>query len=364
MRERAPGPSIRLRLAVSYAGFLLVAWGALLLVMAFVLRFLPDENLMLANSGGGFVPNRSDLVRAAAPVAAWGTLVLAVVGVAGGWWLAGWMLRPLDAIGAAAQAATRGELSHRIDLDGPDDELRRLADAFDEMLARLEAQFDEQRRFSGNASHELQTPHSVMRTIIEVARADPAGRDTDLVLARLQEVNDRSIATTAALLRLAAADHGGLALARCDLAGVVREGVRVLDTADVAVSLDLDHAPLDGDRVLLTQLVENLLHNAVRHNLPAGGTASIRVRGGATASLVVENTGEVVPADRVGTLLEPFVRGGGRVADAHGRPSGSGLGLSLVRSVARTHGGDVSVRAREGGGLVVAVELPGLSPGA
>ncbi|WP_447644506.1 HAMP domain-containing protein [Nocardioides zeae] len=147
---------MRLKLTLSYVAFLMAAWAAFVVVLEFVLHYVPDTSLVTTD--GGFAPRRSDLSTAAYPVVAVATGVLLVVGLVGGWLLAGRMLRPLSAVTAAASAAAGGSLSHRVALPGPDDELRRLADVFDDMLARIERSFDEQRRFAGNASHELRTP--------------------------------------------------------------------------------------------------------------------------------------------------------------------------------------------------------------
>src|SRR5690606_396062 len=229
---RRPGVSVRLRLTLSYAGFLVVAGTVLLaIVWVFLLRYVPPE---APRTFGGFVPGRDDLLRAFAPNAAWGFVFLPVFrlvgggvvaglapgraallrafapraawgfvcllvfGLVGGWVLAGRMLAPLDRITRATRKAASGSLPPRVELEGPLDEFRELADAFDDMLARLEAQVDEQRRFAANASHELRTPLAITRTLLEVARNDP-GHDRDALIARLLEVNARSIELTEAL---------------------------------------------------------------------------------------------------------------------------------------------------------------------
>ncbi|MBO0611311.1 HAMP domain-containing histidine kinase [Myceligenerans salitolerans] len=373
--------SVRLKLTLSYAGFLVVAGAALFAGLLAVLRFVPDENLYVYD--GGFAPNRSDLLEVAVPTSGAALVFLAIVGLAGGWALSGRMLAPLDRISRAAALAADGSLTHRVALEGPDDELRRLADTFDVMLERLQHAFDEQRRFTANASHELRTPHTVTRSLLEVAMADREGRDVDRLLSRLHETNERSIVLVESLLQLARLDHDELPTEPTDLSDVVREAVTMRETTPTAapeaapaaarggaeaagpepeLATALDPAPLQGNHVLLVQLVANLLGNAARHNLPAGGRIEVRTGLDASArpTLVVENTGTVLDPALVATLTEPFVRGSARTR-GQGRPAGSGLGLAIVGSIARAHAAHLVLRPRPGGGLVVDVtfERPG-----
>ena len=194
--------SARLKLTLSYAGFLMIA-GALLLaaVWVFLLRYVPDGSI---TAPGPFMPNRSDLLRAFAPAAAAVMGFLLVFGLVGGWLLAGRMLAPLRRITLVARQTTEGALSHRIRLAGPDDEFRELADAFDAMLDRVESHVAEQRRFAANASHELRTPLATTQALLEVARSDPAS-NTPRLLERLRSVNARAIDITEALLLLSRA---------------------------------------------------------------------------------------------------------------------------------------------------------------
>ncbi|RPF19906.1 sensor histidine kinase [Myceligenerans xiligouense] len=371
--RRSPGPSVRLKLTLSYAGFLVVAGAALFAGLLAVLRFVPDENLYVYD--GGFAPNRSDLLEVAVPTSGAALVFLAIVGLAGGWVLSGRMLAPLDRISQAAALAADGSLTHRVALEGPDDELRRLADTFDVMLGRLQHAFDEQRRFTANASHELRTPHTVTKSLLEVALADREGRDVDRLLTRLHETNERSIVLVESLLQLARLDHDELPTDPTDLSDVVREAVTVRETLATAAAeaapgaspggaegaapelvTALDPAPVQGDHVLLVQLVANLLGNAARHNLPAGGRIEARTGHDAAGrpTLVVENTGAVLDPALVATLTEPFVRGSARTR-GRSRPVGSGLGLAVVSSIARAHAANLTLRPRPGGGLVVAV---------
>lgn len=359
---RRPGPSVRLKLTLSYAGFLVVA-GALLLavVWVFLLRYVPESVIVDVGSSrpGRFVPNRSDLERAFVPRAAWALVFILVFGLVGGWLLAGRMLAPLDRLTAATRRAAAGSLSHRVGLPGRQDEFRELGDAFDDMLARIEAQVAEQRRFAANASHELRTPLATTQAMLEVARKDPE-RDTAEVLDRLYAVNARAIELTEALLVLGRADRGGFDVERVDLSLLAEEAAETLlplaDARSVRVDIGGDAAPAVGSHPLLLQLATNLVHNAIVHNLPGGGTVQVRtgVRGDDVV-LTVENTGEPIDPHLLPTLVEPFQRGGGRTHEGH---AGVGLGLAIVRSIAAAHHGTVALAAGPGGGLRVTVRLP------
>jgi len=355
---RRPGLSIRWKLTLSYAGFVTLAGATLIVILLLVLRYLPDDNLQVAGDES-FAPGRGDLLDVAVPLFGYGIAFLVLVGLAGGWLVAGRMLAPLTAISDAAGRAAEGSLTHRIDLPGPRDELRELADTFDVMLERLERSFEEQQRFTSNASHELRTPLAVTRTMIQVARADPDSVDVARLLGRLEETNTRSIRTVEAVLQLARLDREGVDRHRFDLRDVVRD---VLDdpaaaTATHVVVEHLQPAHLVASRPLVERLVSNLVRNAAEHQPGPGGTiwASTTVDDGA-ASLTVENTGDVVDPDVLDSLTEPFVRGRGRTRSAHA-PSGSGLGLAIVASIARAHGAALTLAAREGGGLVVRVRF-------
>ncbi|THV10528.1 HAMP domain-containing histidine kinase [Nocardioides caeni] len=384
-RER--GPSVRLRLALSYAGFVLVAGAGLLAVVwVFLLRYVPADAVTVSDTavpeGPGFpdrplfIPGRSDLWEAFAPKAALMLGFLLVVGLVGGWLLAGRMLAPLDRITRATRLASAGSLSHRVDLPGRGAEFRELADAFDTMLARLEAHVAEQQRFAANASHELRTPLAITQTLLEVAQREP-DRDVDELMDRLQSVNGRAIALVEALLLLSRAE-ARIDDQPVDLSLAAEEAVETLlplaERRGITIESTTDAAVTPGSPALVAQLVTNLVHNAIVHNLPAGGR--LRISTGistgiptgistgistgvafdyAAAVLTVENTGECLDPALVATLVEPFQRGNERAQTEH---AGVGLGLAIVDRIVLAHGGTLSVVAREGGGLTTTVRLP------
>lgn len=355
---RRPGMSVRLKLTLSYAGFLLVA-GALLLavVWVFLLRYVPDGNL---TGPGPVVPNRGDLERAFVPRAAWALAALLVFGLVGGWILAGRMLAPLRRITDATRRAAAGSLSHRIALEGREDEFRELADSFDAMLAQLEAHVAEQRRFAANASHELRTPLAITQTLLDVARKDP-DRDADELIARLREVNTRAIDLTEALLVLSRAEQRSFVREPVDLSLVAEDAAETLlplaEARRVTISTAGDMVSTLGSPTLLRQLATNLVHNAIVHNLPAGGRVDVvTTRDGDVVQLTVENTGEPLSPVLVGTLAEPFQRGTDRArSDQH---AGVGLGLAIAKSIAEAHDGRLTLAGRPDGGLRVTVRLP------
>ncbi|MFC8951834.1 sensor histidine kinase [Streptomyces sp. NPDC057101] len=356
--RRRPGLSARMKLTLSYAGFLAVA-GALLLavVWGFLLRYVPDNSQGLL----GVSPNRYLLVRTFFPAAAVAMGFLLVFGLLGGWVLAGRMLAPLTRITAAARTAGNGSLSHRIRMEGRQDEFRELSDAFDSMLDRLESHVAEQRRFAANASHELRTPLAISRALLDVARRDPP-RDPEELFARLQTVNTRAVDLTEALLLLSRSDRGTFTHESVDLSLVAEEAAETLlplaEERGITLDVTGGAARTSGSAELLLRMVTNLVQNAVVHNLPAGGAVTVHTETRGGASVVrVENTGHPLPPDLVPTLTEPFRRGTDRVrTDEH---AGVGLGLAIVHSVVRAHEGTLGLAARPAGGLVVTVRLPG-----
>jgi two-component system sensor histidine kinase VanS len=364
--DRAPGLSVRLKLTLSYAGFLMLA-GALLLavVWVFLLRYVPDR-VVLAGPGRGpgpFIPDRSDLLDAFAPKAAIALAFLLVFGLVGGWILAGRMLTPLARITDATRMAASGSLSHRIRLHGRRDEFRELADAFDAMLARLEAQVAEQQRFAANASHELRTPLAVTQTLLDVARKDP-DRDNGELVDRLHAVNTRAIDLTEALLLLSRADQRSFVREHVDLSLIAEEATETLlplaEKRGATIETSGDAAPTMGSPALLLQMTTNLVHNAIVHNLPDQGTVwvttSVHPK---SVVLTVENTGEKLTPQLVSTLVEPFQRGSKRIRTDH---AGVGLGLAIVKSIAKAHDGTLTLTPRAAGGLGVTVQLPAAPP--
>jgi two-component system, OmpR family, sensor histidine kinase VanS len=355
--KRAPGLSVRLKLTLSYVAFLMVA-GALLLavVYVFLLRYVPTNS---SSFEGPAFPDRYDLLRAFVPPAAWALGFLLVFGLVGGWLLAGAMLAPLSRIAHATRRATSGSLSHRIDLEGRNDEFRELADSFDTMLARLEQHDAEQQRFAANASHELRTPLAITQTLLDVARTDP-DRDTADLVERLRIVNARAIDLTEALLLLSRADQRAFVREPVDLSLIVEEASETLlplaERHGVTIHTSGDVAPTSGSHALLLQLTTNLLHNAIVHNLPESGTVWVDTIDRSDAvTLTVANTGEQLTSGLVSALTEPFQRGAERLRGNH---AGAGLGLAIVASITRAHEGILTLTPRAEGGLQVSIQLP------
>ncbi|WP_051760869.1 sensor histidine kinase [Herbidospora cretacea] len=358
-------------MALLFGGTMLVIGAALLGCVFLVVRStmgpLPQEMTTLVFSSDGGGPSLSGLYELAVKrayleqtqdrVRDFGGLVVLVatlVAAAAGWWAAGWALRPARRVTAAARrVALSHDLTERVGYDGPDDEIRQLADIFDGVLGRLARAHEGQRRFIANASHELRTPLTVNRTLVDVA-VGRAGASEEVV--RLGEsllvVNERHERLIDGLLALAQGEQAVTDTSAFDLADVVEHvvdlGAAEALEREVTVGHDVAEALTEGDPVLVERLVQNLFENAVRHNAP-GGRAWLTTRADATGvELTVENTGPVVPAYDVETLFQPFRRRSER---------GTGLGLSIVRAIATAHGGTVAARPREGGGLVVTVRL-------
>ena len=289
-------------------------------------------------------------------------LGLAIIAFAFGYAMAGRVLSPLGRILRTARAVAGSDLSRRIELDGPDDEIKELADTFDDMLERLERAFTAQQRFVGNASHELRTPLAINRTLLEVHLSDPgAPVELQQLGKTLLATNERSEQLVEGLLLLARSDNQIVERKPVDLAEVAEQAVDQsygeAAAKGVAIRGEQKSAVVQGNGVLLERIALNLVQNAVRYNVPEGGWVEVTtaVEHG-QAVLTVSNTGPVVPAYEVDNLFEPFKRLRG--ADRTGSDKGVGLGLSIVRSVARAHGGHITAQPREGGGLVMRVTLP------
>lgn len=288
-------------------------------------------------------------------------LGLAIIAFAFGYAMAGRVLSPLGRILRTARAVAGSDLSRRIELDGPDDEIKELADTFDDMLERLQRAFTAQQRFVGNASHELRTPLAINRTLLEVHLSDPnAPAELHQLGKTLLATNERSEQLVEGLLLLARSDNQIVERKPVDLAEVAEQAVdQVRSEAEakgVVIRGEQKPAVVQGNGVLLERIALNLVQNAVRYNVPEDGWVEVttEVRHG-QAVLVVSNTGPVVPAYEIDNLFEPFRR---LRTERTGSDKGVGLGLSIVRSVARAHGGHISAQPREGGGLVMRVALP------
>ncbi len=355
--DRAPGLSARLKLTLSYAGFLMVA-GALLLAAAWVyLTHGRHVGLILLPS------YQHAVLREFAPTVAVALAALLVFGLVGGWLIAGRMLAPLDRITSATRIAANGSLSHRIRLPGRRDEFRELADAFDTMLARLEAHVSEQQRFAANASHELRTPLAITQTLLDVARNDPGRADGELI-DRLRAVNTRAIDLTEALLLLSRADRRSFTAEAVDLSLVTEAATETLlslaEQRSVTIETAGDMTSTVGSPALLLQLTTNLVHNAIVHNLPNQGyvwvTTTARHDG---VVLTIENTGGKLTPQLVSTLDEPFQRGSERIRSDH---AGVGLGLAIAKSITQAHDGTLTLTPRVAGGLCVTVQLPAAPP--
>jgi signal transduction histidine kinase len=297
--------------------------------------------------------------------------IMALASIGLGWVMAGRALRPVRTMGSRARGISERNLHERLDLEGPDDELKELADTFDGLLSRLEGAFESQRRFVANASHELRTPITLERALVEVALADPnptidSMRDTCRRVLAASEHQERLIE---ALLTLARSQRGLEKRGPVDLREVTAEVVRAVPTDGLRVDTQLDDACTTGDEAMLERLVANLIENAVRYNQPDGWVSARTGLRDGRPTLEVENAGPVVDADQVESLFKPFVRSGenGRSAGrVHGsKPEanhGLGLGLSIVQAIAEAHDAELTTVARPQGGLRVAVVFPPVGP--
>ncbi|MEU1665739.1 HAMP domain-containing sensor histidine kinase [Streptomyces sparsogenes] len=337
-------------------------------------QVITEDGKVLGNEAAQkWMKDERDRLNAAATTSliAQGGLALLVVGGAAagfGWLAAGRVLAPLHRVTdtarriASAPAAERG-LHERIALRGPDDEVKDLADTFDTMVERLDRSFDGQRRFVANASHELRTPLTLGRALVEVAmHRKAASEDVRQLGENLLEINARHERLINGLLLLASSENEITERLPVDLSDIVDHVVgqtaREAEAAGITVTQQTAPAPTTGDALLLERLVHNLVENGIRHNTPDGGgwvRAVCRARDDGLVEVEVDNTGPAVPRYELPALFEPFRRlGTDRLVTA----KGAGLGLSIVRSIARAHGGKVTARPREGGGLTVTVTLP------
>jgi two-component system sensor histidine kinase VanS len=386
-RRWRPRWTIRARLTATYTA-LVAAIGAVMLAVVYVfMRYVPNYQItavprqpVAATQAGGCITvtssvegelarpatlavrSATDFLQLFLTVSLSSLLVLVVVGAVVGWVVAGRVLRPLGSINRAAQLAGTGSFDHRVAFDGPADEVRELADTFDEMLEKLDNSFQAHRRFAANASHELRTPLAAVHTMLQVALAD-ADLDREAlrdVAGRVYETNRRNIETVDSLLDLADIGQGTKRLAPVRLDQVagdaVQEARAEAEARRVTIDLSLEPVTVLGDQVQLRQAMLNLVRNAVRHNVDGGHlTVATVTDGSGDAVARVTNTGRVVPEELLESLTEPFVRGVGRVS----APRGHGLGLTIAKSVATSHHGTLRLSGNPGGGLTVTVALPG-----
>ncbi|GAA2414249.1 HAMP domain-containing sensor histidine kinase [Nonomuraea africana] len=376
MRDRV---SIRWRLTLTYGALFFMAGAVLLAAMYLIVRSVLDSLSFTLRLPSGSPPWLGDWLEQQSELLAnnntnavleylvrQSVMVLIGVGILAlilGYFVADRALRPVAQMTATAKKLSESNLAHqRIDLKGPQDELKELADTFDAMLTRLNVAFDTQRRFVANASHELRTPLTINRTVLEIALSDPeASADLKALGRTLLEVNARNEKLIEGLLLLARSERELAVRKPVDVREVARTAVEQLApfAADngVTVTTELSEAPTVGDPVLLERSISNLVENAVKYNVQENGKVWIRT-GMVDGALVVQvaNTGQHVPAYEVNSLFEPFRR---LHADRVDSAKGSGLGLSIVRAVVQAHGGNVAAVPRDGGGLVVTIRLPG-----
>ncbi|WHM36045.1 HAMP domain-containing sensor histidine kinase [Streptomyces sp. BPTC-684] len=383
-------PTIRIRLTLLYGGMFMIA-GILLLSIIYLLaasalrtgndlpfKLLPGNQITVNGTCPGlsgqmpadvansalracFAQQRQHALDNLLTRSLMALVGLSVIAFAFGYAMAGRVLSPLGRITRTARRVAGTDLTRRIELDGPDDELKELADTFDDMLDRLERAFTAQQRFVANASHELRTPLAINRTLLEVHLSDP-GAPTELhqLGKTLLATNERSEQLVEGLLLLARSENEIVDRKPVDLAEVAS---RAIDQArgeaqakGVEIRGERALAVVQGNGVLLERIALNLVQNAVRYNVPQDGWVSVttELKDG-HAVLVVSNTGPVVPAYEIDNLFEPFRR---LRTERTGSDKGVGLGLSIARSVARAHGGRIIAEPREGGGLVMRVTLP------
>ena len=283
--------------------------------------------------------------------------VAVVIGLAAilGWVLSGRALRPVHRITAAARAASEQNLSARVALGGPHDELRELAETFDAMLARLEAAFEGQKRFIANASHELRTPLAVMRATVDVVAGNPDSTPADLtgMAADIRTAVDHAEHLISALLILARNERGLSVREEVDLATVAEDVLDSADLGDRQVHASLQPATVSGDPVLAERLVANLIENAVQYNIATGDIWISTLTTAGNSRITVANTGPVISPADTDRILQPFQRLNDRASH-----DGYGLGLAIVASIATMHGGSLAVQPRDEGGLSVTVTIP------
>jgi signal transduction histidine kinase len=378
-----PRRTARLRLTVLYGGAVFLACGGTVLAVTYLFygqlgRATSPVIHQFLSKGGKVIP-----IAAAQPAEATfrltglgqlsldrpqlliasglALLAVAVAAAAIGWLIAGQVLRPLSTITAAARRISASSLHERLALNGPDDELKELADTLDSLFARLETSFDAQRRFAANASHELRTPLTRERTLLQVTLADPAATSGtwQAVSRELLASNAEQDRLIEALLTLASSEAGPAEREPADLAAITSAALAAARPAisrlGLHVQTDIQPGALYGDPLLVQQLAANLIDNAVRHNVPGGDIQVTTGTSHASVVLSVTSSGQVIPAADVDRLFQPFQRLGPRPAR---RDGGHGLGLSIVRAIATAHAATITARPRAGGGLAIDVTFP------
>ncbi|KZX21463.1 sensor histidine kinase [Rathayibacter tanaceti] len=392
--------TVRMRWTLTYTALFTIAGSVMLVLIYVFMRYVPTYAISATNAGGTSAPLSTPMPADALPstsshrvsggltsadgaaalvvsdqndilttLLVWSVIVLVLLAGASawvGWIMSGRLLRPLHTINEAALRAATGSFDHRVALSGPRDEITDLSDTFDHMLERLDRSFRAHQRFAANASHELRTPLATTQAMLDVAaRREHLDDDsTRALLARLRETNSRSILTVEAILDLADLDHSGLSTEQVSLTRIVAQSVDALRPVAAAravdCTVDLDEVTVRGDPAMLTQLCENLLQNAVRHNEDGGSLRVTVTRPGGPvgggALLCVENSGARVRQEDVERLTEPFYRASGRVSA--GAERSRGLGLAIVESIADAHGAALRLTARAEGGLVATVTFP------
>ena len=386
-RLRLPRRTARLRLTVLYGAAVFLACAATVLAITYLVYGLlghkANPPVASVHTPNGVKVPKALILQAEAEVKVAGlgqiafdrqqllvasAIALAVIAVAAaaiGWLIAGRVLRPLRTITAAARRISASSLNERLAWQGPDDELKELGDTLDNLFARLEASFGAQRRFAASASHELRTPLTRERTLLQVTLADPAA-----TAATWQAVSRDLLASNAeqerlieAMLTLASSEAGPSEPKSLDLAAITSDALATarpaINRLGLNVHADIQPAILDGDPLLVHQVAANLIHNAVRHNIPGGDIQVATRTTHGHAILSVTNSGQVIPAAEVDRLFQPFQRLGPRPAR---RDGGHGLGLSIVRAIATAHAAAITARPRPGGGLAIDVTFPPSPP--
>jgi signal transduction histidine kinase len=363
---RLPRRTLRTQLTLLYAVPFFISGAALLSV-----PILQTRKTIPVDSMGGPVGSRPDVSPGAPPgtnldhllsASAIGLAVMVLISLVLGWLIAGRFLRPLRSITTTAREISASNLHQRLNLSGRDDEFKELGQTLDDLFERLQASFDSQRHFVANASHELRSPLTAERTLLQVALADP-DTSTESLRAACQDVlalGEQQERLIEALLTLASSERGIEQRETFDLAEIA-EAVAVARQPEarrrgVQVDTVLAPAPAAGDRNLVESLAANLVDNAIRHNLTGGRIEIATATTAGRPSLSVRNTGPVIPSDQLERLFQPFQQLGGqrlRHRDGHG------LGLAIVRAIARAHGATLIPRARPGGGLDIQVTFPG-----